>query len=133
MRFMILVKANTDSEAGVLPSTELLEAIGQYNGALIKAGVLLAADGLQPSARGARVRFSHGTHVVTEGPFDAKELLAGYWIIEVKSKEEAIEWAKRIPFEEGDEVEVRQVFETADFDTQTLSPEVQEAYRSFKT
>jgi hypothetical protein len=117
MRFMMLVKASEESEAGVMPSTEALEAMGRYNGELIKAGVMLAGDGLQPSSKGARIRFIAGGHSVTDGPFaETKELLAGYWIIEVKSRDEAIEWAKRIPFDEGAEVEVRQVFETSDFE-----------------
>ena len=115
MRFMMLVKASDESEAGQLPSAALTEAMGKYNNDLVKAGVLLAADGLHPSSRGARVRFTSGGHTVTDGPFtETKELVAGYWIIDVKSRDEAIEWAKRIPFEEGDEVELRQVFEACD-------------------
>ncbi|HEU0078733.1 MAG TPA: YciI family protein [Longimicrobiaceae bacterium] len=115
MRFMILVKANADSEAGVLPSTEELAEMGSYNEELVKAGVLLAGEGLHPSSKGARVRFSGSERTVVDGPFaETKELLAGFWLIQVKSREEALEWVRRIPFREG-EVEVRQVFESADF------------------
>ena len=115
MRFMILVKANRDSEAGVLPSEKLMTEMGKYNEELFKAGVLLAGEGLQPSSKGARVRFSGGKRTVIDGPFtESKELVAGFWLWQVKSKEEAIEWLKRAPFEDT-EVEIRQVFETADF------------------
>ena len=115
MRFMILVKANADSEAGVLPSTEELAEMGRYNEELVRAGVMLAGEGLHPSSKGARVRFDGSRRTVTDGPFaETKELLAGFWLIQVKSREEALEWVRRIPFREG-EVEVRQVFETADF------------------
>jgi len=115
MRFMMLVKANRDSEAGVMPSEQLLDAMGKYNEELSKAGVLLDLAGLQPSSKGARVRFAGGKRTVIDGPFtEAKELVAGYWLIQVKSKAEAVEWAKRIPFED-DEVELRQVFELEDF------------------
>jgi hypothetical protein len=125
MRFMMLVKANKDSEAGVLPSKELVEAMGKYNEELLKAGALLAGEGLHPSSKGVRVKFpAGGRPVVTDGPFaETKELIGGFWIIQVPSKEEAIEWAKRIPFTEGEEVELRQVFETADFPEDVLSPE----------
>jgi len=124
MRFMMLVKANKDSEAGVLPAREIIEAMGKYNQELIDAGALLAGEGLQPSSKGARIRFSAGSPTVIDGPFpETKELLAGFWIIEVKSKEEAIEWAKRIPFAKGEEVELRQVFETSDFPADILPPE----------
>ncbi|HEX2224276.1 MAG TPA: YciI family protein [Thermoanaerobaculia bacterium] len=118
MRFMILIKANEDSEAGVMPSTELLEAMGKYNEELVKAGVLLAGEGLHPSSKGARVHFSGDKRTVIDGPFaETKELLAGFWILEVKSKEEAIEWVKRIPNPTGEEsiVEIRQVFSAEDF------------------
>jgi hypothetical protein len=115
MRFMILVKGNKDSEAGVLPDGKILAEMGKFNEALVKAGVLLAADGLHASSKGARVRFAGSKRTVIDGPFtEAKELVAGYWVWQVKSKEEAIEWLKRAPFQEG-EVEIRQVFETADF------------------
>ena len=115
MRFMILVKANADSEAGTLPSTEDLAEMGRYNEELVKAGVMLAGEGLHPSSRGARVKFSGSERTVVDGPFAAtEELLAGFWLIQVKSREEALEWVRRIPFREG-EVEVRQVAEAADF------------------
>jgi hypothetical protein len=115
MRFMMLVKASQDSEAGVLPSRELVAEMGKYNEELVKAGVLLTADGLQASSKGARIKFSKGQRTVTDGPFtEAKELIAGFWLIQVTSKEEAIEWASRVPFEDG-EVEIRQVFEAEDF------------------
>ena len=123
MRFMMLVKANEDSEAGVMPGKEIIDAMGKYNEELMQAGVLLAGDGLHPSSKGARIKFSGEKRTVTDGPFaETKELLAGYWLIDVKSKEEALEWATRIPFEDG-EVEVRQVFETSDFPSESLSPE----------
>ncbi|HWE05345.1 MAG TPA: YciI family protein [Rhizomicrobium sp.] len=114
MRFMVIVKANEDSEAGALPSKELFAEMGKFNEELVKAGVLLAADGLQPSSKGARVKFSGQQRTVIDGPFsETKELIAGYWVWQVKSKEEAIEWAKRIPNPTGDEseIEIRQVFE----------------------
>ena len=115
MRFMVLVKANKDSEAGVLPDTEILTKMGKYNEELVKAGVMLAAEGLHASSKGARVRFSGGNKTVIDGPFaETKELVAGYWLWQVKSKEEAIEWLKRAPFEDT-EVEIRQVFEMEDF------------------
>lgn len=115
MRFMILVKASADSEAGVLPTEQELAEIGRYNEELVRAGVLLAGEGLHPTSSGARVRFSGGERTVVDGPFtETRELLAGFWLIQVRSREEAIEWVRRIPFHEG-EVEVRQVFEAADF------------------
>jgi hypothetical protein len=115
MRFMILVKADKNSEAGVLPDEKMLTEMGKFNEELAKAGVLLAGEGLQPSSKGARVRFSGGKRTVIDGPFaEAKELIAGFWLWQVKSKEEAIEWLKRAPFDEA-EVEVRQVFEAEDF------------------
>ncbi|WP_269859434.1 YciI family protein [Streptomyces sp. RPT161] len=123
MRFMMIVKASEDSEAGVLPSKELLAAMGKYNEELAKAGVLLAADGLQASSKGARVSFSGAKRTVTDGPFaETKELIAGFWIIQAKSLDEAVEWAGRVPFEEG-EVEVRQVQEVSDFPADILPPE----------
>ena len=115
MRFMMLVKASKESEAGVMPSEKALADMAKYNEELVKAGVLLDLSGLQSSAKGARVTFSRGKPRVTDGPFaEAKELVAGYWLIQVKSKEEAVEWAKRVPFDEG-QVEVRQLFELDDF------------------
>lgn len=115
MRFMVIVKADKESEAGVLPDEKLLTEMGKFNEELVKAGVMLAGEGLQPSSKGARVKFSRGKRTVTDGPFtETKELVAGFWLWQVKSKEEAIEWLKRAPFE-NTEVEIRQVFETEDF------------------
>jgi hypothetical protein len=116
MRFMVLVKANKNSEAGVLPDEQMLGSMGKYNEELVKAGVMLAGDGLQPSSKGARVRFEGDKRTVIDGPFsEAKELVAGYWMWQCRSKEEAIEWLKRAPFKEGEEVEIRQVYELSDF------------------
>jgi hypothetical protein len=115
MRFMMIVKADKDSEAGNLPDEKILAEMGRYNDELVKAGVMLAGEGLQASSKGARVRFSGAKRTVIDGPFaETKELVAGFWIIQVKSREDAIEWAKRIPFQEG-EVELRQIFELEDF------------------
>ena len=128
MRFMVIVKATRDSEAGALPSEELLTAMGKYNEELAKAGILLAGDGLQPSSKGARVRFSGPKRTVVDGPFaETKELIAGFWMWKVKSKEEAIEWVKRCPNPmPGDsEIEIRQVFEAEDFGEQ-FTPELKE-------
>lgn len=126
MRFMVIVKANKDSEAGVLPSREILEKMGAYNEQLVKAGIMLAGEGLQPSSKGARVKFLDGKHIVTEGPFpETDQLIAGFWIWRVKSKEEALEWLKRAPFGGGVELELRQVFEMEDFGDQ-LTPELRE-------
>ncbi len=129
MRFMILLKANQDTEAGILPSEELLTEMGKYNEELVKAGVLLAAEGLHPSSKGARVQFSGGKRTVVDGPFaETKELIAGFWLIQVRSKEEAIEWVKRCPnpLEGEAEIEIRQVFEASDFG-EALTPELREA------
>jgi hypothetical protein len=120
MRFMMIVKASKDSEAGVMPSEELLAAMAKYNEELVKAGVLLDATGLQASSKGARVKFSKGKVTVVDGPFpETKELIAGYWMIQAKSKQEAIDWAKRVPAPHGEavdgEIEIRQVFELDDF------------------
>jgi hypothetical protein len=115
MRFMMIVKASKDSEAGLLPTEEQLAEMAKYNEQLVKAGLLLAGEGLQASSKGARVRFAGTRRTVIDGPFtETKELIAGFWLIQAKSKDEAIEWAKRVPFQEG-EVEVRQVFELEDF------------------
>lgn len=123
MRFMIIVKADKDAEAGVMPSEQLLAEMGKYNEALVKAGVMLAGEGLHPSARGARVRFAGDQRSVTEGPFpETNQLVAGFWLWQVASKEEAIEWLKRAPFKDG-EVEIRQVFEAEDFGA-ALTPEL---------
>jgi hypothetical protein len=120
MRFMMIVKANKDSEAGKMPSEELLSAMGKYNEELMKAGVLLDLAGLKPSSKGARIKFSGGKRTVVDGPFtETKELIAGYWIIQVKSRDEALEWAKRVPNPHGEgqegEIEIRQFFELDDF------------------
>ena len=115
MRFMVIVKADKQSEAGVLPSEKILTEMGKFNEELVKAGVMLAGEGLHPSSKGARVRFSGGKKTVIDGPFtESKELVAGFWLWQVKSKEEAIEWLKRAPFDDT-EVEIRQVFETEEF------------------
>ena len=126
MRFMVLVKANRESEAGVMPSEELLTEMGKFNEALVNAGVMLAGEGLHPSSKGVRVKFSGDKRIVTDGPFaETKELLAGFWLWQVASKEEAIEWVKRCPMQEGDEIEIRQVFEAEDFGAE-LTPELRE-------
>jgi hypothetical protein len=123
MRVMVIVKANKDSEAGVLPSKELLGEMGKFNEELVKAGIMLAGDGLQASSKGKRVRFSGKQRNVIDGPFsETKELIAGYWVWQVKSMDEAVEWLKRAPFQEGD-VEIRQFFEAADFGD-NLTPEL---------
>lgn len=115
MRFMVLVKANKDSEAGVLPSQEMLAKMGKFNGELVKAGVMQAGEGLHPSSKGARVRFSGGKPSVVEGPFaETEQLVAGFWMWQVKSKQEAIDWLKRAPFDDAT-VEIRQVHEAEDF------------------
>src|ERR671932_693727 len=124
MRFMVIVKATPESEAGILPSQELLEAMGRFNEELARAGVMLAGEGLQPSSKGARVRFEGDKRIVTDGPFaETKELVAGFWLWKVNSKEEAIEWLKRAPFGGGTEVEIRQVFEPDDFGAE-FTPEL---------
>jgi uncharacterized glyoxalase superfamily protein PhnB len=128
MRFMVLVKANKDSEAGVMPSEKLLADMGKFNEELVKAGVMLAGEGLHPSSKGARVRFSGGKRTVVDGPFpDSKDLVAGYWLWQVKSREEAIEWVKRCPnpMEGESEIEIRQVFEAEDFGAE-FTPELRE-------
>jgi hypothetical protein len=123
---MVFVKANKDSEAGVLPSTELIAKMGKYNEQLVKAGIMLAADGLRPSSQGKRVRFSGENRTVIDGPFaETKELVAGYWVWQVRSMEEAVEWLKRAPFDRETEVEIRPVHELADF-AENLTPELRE-------
>jgi hypothetical protein len=134
MRFMVLIKADEDSEAGVMPSERLLTEMTAFNEELAKAGVLLGGEGLHPSSRGARVLFSGDKRTVVDGPFtEAKELIAGYWLLELKSMEEAIEWVKRIPNPDGrdGEVEIRQVFEADDFGD-ALTPELREAERRLR-
>ncbi|HEV7512305.1 MAG TPA: YciI family protein [Candidatus Acidoferrum sp.] len=124
MRVMVFVKASKDSEAGVMPSAELLTSMGKFNEELVKAGVLLDANGLHASKKGKRVKFSGQQRTVIDGPFaETKELIAGYWLWQVKSIEEAVEWLKRAPFDGGTEVEIRPVFEAADFGAQ-LTPEL---------
>ena len=129
MRFLVMVKATKDSEAGKMPDTKLLEAMGKFNEELVKAGVMLAAEGLHPSSKGVRVRFDGDRRTVIDGPFaETKELVAGFWLWQVKSLEEAIEWVKRCPNPHagGGEIEIRQVFEAADFGD-ALTPELREA------
>ena len=129
MRFVVMVKATKDSEAGKMPSTKLLEEMGQFNEELVKAGIMLAGEGLHPSSNGVRVRFNGDTRTVIDGPFtETKELVAGFWIWQVKSREEAIEWVKRCPnpHEGESEIEIRQVFEADDFGP-ALTPELREA------
>jgi hypothetical protein len=124
MRFIVLVKANKDSEKGVLPDKKMLTEMGKFNDELVKAGVMLAGEGLQPSSKGVRVRFSGGKRTVIDGPFaETKELVAGFWLWEVRSKDEAIEWLKRAPFKDGEEVEIRQIFEAEDFGAE-FTPEL---------
>jgi hypothetical protein len=126
MKFMILVKASKDSEAGVLPDEKLLTDMGKYNEELAKAGVMLAAEGLHATSKGVRVSFADGKHIVTNGPFpESKDLIAGFWLWQVKSKAEAIEWVKRAPFGEGAEIEIRQVHEVEDFG-EAFTPELRE-------
>jgi hypothetical protein len=126
MRFMLIVKANQETEAGVLPTREEFAEMGKFNEQLVKAGVMLAGEGLQASSKGARVFFSGDQRKVVDGPFaETKELVAGFWLIQVKSKDEAIEWVKRVPFRDGS-VEIRQVFEAEDFGP-ALTPELRQA------
>jgi hypothetical protein len=123
---MVIVKANEDSEAGVLPDAKILSEMGKYNEELVKAGVMLAGEGLHPSSKGVRVKFDGGKRTVIDGPFsETKELIAGFWLWQVKSKEEAVEWLKRAPFDGGTEIELRQVFETEEFGA-NLTPELRE-------
>jgi hypothetical protein len=124
MRVMVIVKASKESEAGVLPDKKILTEMGKYNEELSKAGVMLAGEGLQPSSKGVRIKFSRGKPSVIDGPFaETKELVAGFWLWQVKSKEEAIEWLKRAPFDGGTEVEIRQIFEAEDFGAE-FTPEL---------
>src|SRR5258705_8089991 len=126
MRFMVLVKADKNSESGVMPSQKLLAEMGKFNEQLAKAGVMLAGEGLHPTSKGARVKFSGDQRTVIDGPFaETKELVAGFWLWQVKSKQEAIEWLKRAPFDGGTEVEIRQVFEAEDFGAE-FTPELRE-------
>lgn len=126
MRVMVIVKANRESEAGVLPDTELLAKMGKYNEQLVKAGVMLAGDGLQPTSKGKRVKFSGDKRTVMDGPFtETKELIAGYWLWQVRSIDEAVEWLKRAPFDGGAEIEIRPVYEANDFG-ENFTPELRE-------
>lgn len=133
MRFMIIVKASEESEAGVMPSSELIAAMGKFNEDMIAAGVLLAGEGLQSSAKGKRVALKDGKFVIKDGPFaETKELVAGFWIIDVKDEAEALEWVKRIPYEEGDEYELRKVFEVSDFQSDMLTEDVLASEQAFR-
>jgi hypothetical protein len=126
MRFMVIVKADNNSEAGVMPSTELLTAMGKFNEEMVKAGVMLAGEGLHPTSKGARIKFSGKDRTVGNGPFAVtSDLIAGFWLIQVKSRDEAIEWMKRAPFDGGSEIEIRQVFDAEDFG-EALTPELRE-------
>jgi hypothetical protein len=126
MRFMVIVKASRDSEAGVMPSTELLTAMGKFNEEMAKAGVIEAGEGLHPSAKGARIKYSSGQRSVSRGPFNlTSDLVAGFWVIKTKSLDEAIGWMKRAPFDGGAEIEIRQVFSPEDFG-EALTPELRE-------
>ncbi len=126
MRFMVIVKANRDSESGVMPSTELLTAMGRFNEEMVKAGVLLAGEGLHPSSKGARIKYPGKQRSVSRGPFHLTgDLVAGFWLIQTKSLDEAIDWMKRAPFDDGSEVEIRQIFDAEDFG-EALTPELRE-------
>ena len=132
MRFLVMVKATKESEAGVMPTKEMLSEMGKFNEELVKAGIMLAGEGLQPSSKGSRVRFSGGKPTVIDGPFtEAKELVAGFWIWQVKSKDEALEWLKRAPFHD-EEVELRQIFEAEDFGEE-FTPELREQEERLRT
>jgi len=132
MRVMVIVKANKESEAGALPSAEILTKMGKYNEELVKAGVMLAGEGLKASSHGKRVKFSGEQRTVIDGPFaETKELIAGYWIWQVRSMDEAVEWLKRAPFDGGVEIEIRPVFEAADFG-ENLTPEAKERERRLR-
>ncbi|UZE48361.1 YciI family protein [Rhodopseudomonas sp. P2A-2r] len=126
MRFMVIVHASKETEAGATPSTELLTAMGKFNEAMVKAGVMQAGEGLHPTSKGARIKFPGGAPVVTQGPFPVTpDLIAGFWLIDVASKDEAIAWMKRAPFDGGAEIEIRQIFATEDFG-EALTPELRE-------
>jgi hypothetical protein len=126
LRFMVIVPANKESEAGILPDEKILSEMGKFNEEMVKAGVMLAGEGLHPTSKGARIKFSDGKTSVVDGPFiDSKELIAGFWLIQVKSKEEALAWMKRAPFGDGVVLELRQVFEAEDFGA-NLTPEFRE-------
>ena len=133
MRFMVMVPASSESEAGILPDREAFATMGAFNEEMVKAGVMLAGEGLQPTSKGARITFADGKATVRDGPFtESKELIAGFWIIQVKSRDEAIAWMKRAPFDGGIQIELRQIFEVADFGD-ALSPELREAETRLRT
>lgn len=133
MRVMVIVKANEDSEAGVMPSEQILADMGKYNEQLVNAGVMLEGEGLHPSSKGKRVKFSSGNRIVTDGPFaETRELIAGYWIWKVKSLDEAVEWLKKAPFDGGAELEIRQIFEAEDFGAE-LTPELRKLEERLRT
>ena len=133
MRVMVIVKANEDSEAGVMPSEQILADMGKYNEQLVNAGVMLEGEGLHPSSKGKRVKFSGGNRIVTDGPFaETRELIAGYWIWKVKSMDEAVEWLKKAPFDGGAELEIRQIFEAEDFGAE-LTPELRKLEERLRT
>ena len=133
MRVMVLVKANEDSEAGIMPSEQILADMGKFNDELVNAGIMLEGEGLHPSSKGKRVKFSGGNRIVTDGPFaETRELIAGYWLWRVKSLDEAAEWLKRLPYAEGAELEIRQVFEPEDFGAE-LTPELRKLEERLRT
>ena len=133
MRVMVIVKANEDSEAGIMPSEQILAEMGKYNEELVNAGLMLEGEGLHPSSKGKRVKFTGGNRIVTDGPFaETRELIAGYWIWKVKSMDEAVEWLKRAPFVEGNELEIRQIFEADDFGPE-LTPELRNLEERLRT
>jgi hypothetical protein len=126
MRFMVIVHASKDSEAGIMPTTEMFAAMGRFNEEMVKAGVMQAGEGLHPTSKGARIKFAGGAPAVKEGPFAlTSDLIAGFWLIDVASKAEAIRWMKRAPFEAGEEIEIRQIFAAEDFG-EALTPELRE-------
>ena len=133
MRFMLIVKASKESEAGAMPSKELVAAMGKFNEEMIKAGVMLSGEGLHPSSKGARIAYSGQKRTVTEGPFSQTgELIAGFWVIQVKSRQEAMDWAARVPFTNGEVVEVRQIFEASDFPPEILPPDAAAREQSWR-
>ena len=133
MRFMLIVKASKESEAGALPSKELVAAMGKFNEEMIKAGVMLSGEGLHPSSKGVRIAYSGQKRTVTDGPFSQTgELIAGFWVIQVKSRQDAIDWARRVPFTNGEVVEVRQIFETSDFPPEILPPDAAAREQSWR-
>ncbi len=133
MRFIVMVKATAQSEAGVLPSTEMLAKMGAFNEELVKAGVMLSAEGLHPSSKGARISYAGGKPAVTDGPFaETKELIAGFWILSGKSKDEIIEWLSRCPFENSEEIEIRQIYDMEDF-APSMTPDLDEQHARLRT